>query len=486
MLDNKKFTLDDLKKGARIYFIGIGGISMNGLARLAKAAGFTVGGSDNHPGERTEILESQGIKIYGTQIASNIDDFKPDYLVKTAAILPHNEEVKRAGELGLQILDRAEFLGAFTRTYKRVINISGTHGKTTTTSMISLMMIEAKADPTVHLGADLGIFGGTVRTGSEDRGVLVSEACEFNRSFLNFSSTTAVITNIDHDHVDCYPTIEDVIDVFAKFMELTSDNGYVVVSGHDKNIAKSVEEARILFAASGRSFPNVITCARDEEPCEATGKTADFIAKDIAFVQGHPQFDIVHNGESMGRAKLLIPGSHNIDNALNAAAAAYLNGASPENIISALNGFEGADGRYTVKGQYKGCDVVVDYAHHPTAARATIEAASNMPHNNILVVFQPLTFNRTKLLFEDYVTSLLPCRKVLFAEIFSDRETDTLGISSRDIKDEINRRGGDAEFYEDREELKARIDELIEPGDIILILGPEDIRTLGDTLCPKG
>ena len=240
-----------------------------------------------------------------------------------------------------------------------------------------------------------------------------------------------------------------------------------------------------MFAGSGRSFPQVITCARDEELCEATGKKADFIAKDISFVNGHPQFDIVHNGESMGRAKLLIPGSHNIDNALNAAAAAYLNGASPENIINALNGFEGADGRYTVKGKYKGCDVVVDYAHHPTAARATIEAASNMPHNNILVVFQPLTYNRTKLLFEDYVTSLLPCRKVLFAEIFSDRETDTLGISSRDIKDEINRRGGDAEFYEDRGELKARIDELIEPGDIILILGPEDIRTLGDTLCPK-
>lgn len=174
MLDSKKFTLGDLKKDAKIYFIGIGGISMNGLARLAKAAGFTVGGSDNHPGERTEILEHEGIRIYGTQVASNIDDFKPDYLVKTAAILPNNEEVKRAGELGLQILDRAEFLGAFTRTYKRVINISGTHGKTTTTSMISLMMIAAGTDPTVHLGADLGIFGGTVRTGSEDREVLVS------------------------------------------------------------------------------------------------------------------------------------------------------------------------------------------------------------------------------------------------------------------------------------------------------------------------
>ena len=210
MLDAKSFKLSDIKKDARIYFIGIGGISMNGLARLAKHAGFVVGGSDNHPGERTEILEAQGIKIYNNQIAANIDDFKPDYLVKTAAILPHNEEVKRASELGLQIFDRAEFLGAFTRTYKNVINVSGTHGKTTTTSMISMMMIDAGLDPTVHLGADLDVFNGTVRAGSED--LLVSEACEFNRSFLNFSSTTAVITNIDHDHVDCYPTIEDVIE----------------------------------------------------------------------------------------------------------------------------------------------------------------------------------------------------------------------------------------------------------------------------------
>ena len=485
MLDSKKFKLDDLKAGARIYFIGIGGISMNGLAKLAKAAGFVVGGSDNHPGERTDILANEGIKIYGKQVAGNIDDFKPDVLVKTAAILPQNEEVSRASQLGLQILDRAEFLGAFTRTYKRVINVSGTHGKTTTTSMISLMMIEAGADPTVHLGADLDLFKGTVRTGSKDRGVLVSEACEFNRSFLNFSSTTAVITNIDHDHVDCYPTIEDVIDVFAKFMGLVSDDGNIVVSGHDKNIAKSVEEAREAFASAGRTFPNVVTCATDETPCEVSGKTADFFARNISFEQGLPSFEIIHDGVSFGRINLRIPGTHNISNSLNAAAAAYLNGASPESIVAALNGFGGADGRYTIKGKYKGCDVVVDYAHHPTAARATIEAASNMPHNNILVVFQPLTYDRTRKLFEDYVTSLLPCRKVLFAEIFSDREINMHDISSKDISDEINRRGGDSEFYEDREALKNRIDELIEPGDIILILGPEDIRTLGDTLCPK-
>ena len=482
MLDAKTFKLSDIRKDARIYFIGIGGISMNGLARLAKHAGFIVGGSDNHPGERTEILEAQGIKIYNSQIASNIDDFKPDYLVKTAAILPHNEEVKRATELNLQIFDRAEFLGAFTRTYKNVINVSGTHGKTTTTSMISVMMIDAGLDPTVHLGADLDIFNGTIRTGSHD--LLVSEACEFNRSFLNFSSTTAVITNIDHDHVDCYPTIEDVIDVFARFIRLVDDNGYVVVSGHDKNIAKSLAEAKEYFDKTGRKFPQIVACATDGEICETTGRKADFIAENIEFVNGLPEFDIVIGEEERFKVSLNIPGSHNISNALNAAAAAYLNGASASAIQTALNTFNGADGRYTIKGKYKGCDVVVDYAHHPTAARATIEAASNMPHNDILVVFQPLTFNRTKLLFEDYVTSLLSCKKVLFAEIFSDRESDDLGMSSKMISDEINKRGGDAEFYEDREELKKRIDELIKPGDIILILGPEDIRTLGDELCP--
>ena len=483
MLEPKSFTLNDIPKGARIYFIGIGGISMNGLARLAKHAGFVVGGSDNHPSERTEILEEQGIKIYNSQIAANIDDFKPDYLVKTAAILPHNEEVKRATELDLQIFDRAEFLGAFTRTYKNVINVSGTHGKTTTTSMISLMMIDAGLDPTVHLGADLDIFNGTIRTGSHD--LLVSEACEFKRSFLNFSSTTAVITNIDHDHVDCYPTLDDVIDVFARFIRLVDDNGYVVVSGHDRNVAKAVKEAEEYFSKQGRKFPRIVTCATDNKPCEVTGKPADFIAENITFENGLPKFDIVINGETSISVKLKIPGSHNIANALNAAAAAYLNGAAPDAIQSALNSFAGADGRYTVKGKYKGCDVVVDYAHHPTAARATIEAASNMPHNDILVVFQPLTFNRTKLLFEDYVISLLPCKKILFSEIFSDRESDTLGMSSKLISDEINKRGGDAEFYEDRAELKKRIDELIKPGDIILILGPEDLRTLGDELCPE-
>lgn len=475
--------LNELKAGSRIYFIGVGGISMSGLALLARGYGFEVGGSDMFPSERTEHLSTMGITIYNDQKAENIDGFGPDYIVKTAAILPHNPEVARAEELGIRIYDRSEFLGLLTESYSNVINISGTHGKTTTTSMTSLMLIESGKDPTVHLGAELDVFGGTVRLGG-NKDLFVSEACEFKRSFLQFRSTTAAITNIDHDHVDCYPTIQDVIDVFAQFLDKLDDNGYVVVTGRDANTASSLEEAMARRTGAGRKMPSVITCGREGEICAYTGKPADYEAVNIEFVNGLPKFDIMYHGSLLGTAQLRIPGSHNIDNALIAAACAHLNGAEPDAIIRALNGFGGADGRYTVKGEYKGCTVVVDYAHHPTAARVTIAAAENMPHNNILVVFQPLTFNRTKLLFEDYVTSLLPCRKVLFSEIFSDREINTGEISSKDISDEINRRGGDSEFFADKEDLKKRIDELIEPGDIILILGPEDIRHLGDELCP--
>ncbi len=471
--------LNALKEGARIYFIGIGGISMSGLALLAKGYGFKVGGSDMNPSERTEMLAEHGIKIYNSQVAENIAEFAPDYIVKTAAILPHNPEVAKATEDGIKIYDRSEFLGLLTESYTSVINISGTHGKTTTTSMTSLMLIEAGKDPTVHLGAEFDAFGGsTVRLGG-NKDLLVSEACEFKRSFLQFRSTTAAITNIDHDHVDCYPTIEDVIEVFAEFTDRVDDNGYIVVTGTDENIKKSLAVAKERHEQAGRKLPSVITCSAD-------GEDADFTAKNVEFVEGHPHFDIYFKGDKLGRAKLRVPGKHNIANSLIAAACAYLNGADPDSIIKALNEFGGADGRYTIKGKYKGCDVVVDYAHHPTAARVTIDAAEHMPHNDILVVFQPLTFNRTKMLFEDYVTSLLPCKKILFSEIFSDREVNTGEISSKDISDEINKRGGDSEFFADKEDLRKRIDELIKPGDIILILGPEDIRHLGDVLCPKG
>ena len=467
-----ELKLDQLKSDARIYFVGVGGISMSGLALLTQGYGFTVGGSDNHPSERTEMLRGKGIAIYNNQEAGNIDDFNPDYIVKTAAILPHNKELARALEKDIPVFDRSEFLGIMTNSYKNVINISGTHGKTTTTSMTAMMLIEAGLDPAVHLGAPFdGIGGGSVRQ-SDSKELLVSEACEFKRSFLEFRSTTAAITNIDHDHVDCYPTIEDVIDVFAKFIDKVDEDGYLVVTGTDENIRKSI--------ALAAKKPKVITCA-------AQDGDYDFKALNIEYNDGLPSFDIIAVGEKIGRVQLKVPGAHNISNALIAAACAYLNGAGADAIIRALNEFGGADGRFTVKGTYKGAEVVVDYAHHPTAAKVTIDAALHCPHNHILTVFQPLTFNRVDALFDEYVEALLPCEKILFSEIFTDREVIHEGmVSSRDIAEAINKKGGNAEFFKDKEDLKKRIDELVLPGDIILILGPEDIRELGSELCPEG
>ena len=461
--------LDELKSNSRIYFVGIGGISMSGLALLTRGYGFVVGGSDNHPSERTASLADSGITIYNCQEAKNIDEFEPDYIVKTAAILPHNKELARALEKEITVFDRSEFLGIITNTYKNVINISGTHGKTTTTSMTSMMLIEEGLDPTIHLGAPFdGIGGSTVRQG-QGKELLVSEACEFKRSFLEFRSTTAAITNIDHDHVDCYPTLQDVIDVFSEFINKIDDGGNLVVTGTDGNIRKAI--------ANAKKNIKVITCAAD-------GSDADFKAENITYVEGLPGFDLIAMGTNIGRVQLRVPGAHNISNALIAAACAYLNGASAESIIKALNEFGGADGRFTIKGTYRGAEVVVDYAHHPTAARVTIDAAMHMPHDKLLVVFQPLTFNRVDALFEEYVTSLLPCEKILFSEIFTDREVIHEGmVSSKNIADEINKRGGNAEFYADKNDLKKRIDELVGEGDMILILGPEDIRELGNELC---
>ena len=459
--------LDELKKNARIYFVGIGGISMSGLALLTQGYGFTVGGSDNHPSDRTASLANKGMVIYNSQKASNIDEFDPDYIVKTAAILPHNEELARAIEKDIRVFDRSEFLGIITNSYKSVINISGTHGKTTTTSMTTMMLIEEGVDPTIHLGAPFDGIGGSVRLGG-NRDLLISEACEFKRSFLEFRSTTAAITNIDHDHVDCYPTLDDVIDVFAEFINKIDDGGNLVITGSDANIKEAVRRAR--------KDVRIITCAAD-------GSDADFKAENITYNDGLPAFDLIVMGENVGHVQLKVPGAHNISNALIASACAYLNGASSESIIKALNGFAGADGRFTVKGTYKGCEVVVDYAHHPTAAKVTIDAAMHMPHNKLVVVFQPLTFNRVEALFEEYVTTLLPVKHLLFSEIFSDRETDTRGMSSKLISDEINKRGGSSEFFADKKDLIRKLDEIIEPGDMILILGPEDIRELGDELC---
>lgn len=473
--------MKDLPSGKRVFFVGIGGISMSGLARIALNYGLIVAGSDMHPSERTAELETIGIHVYGAHSEANIKEFAPDVVVHTAAILPGNPELAYARENGITVMERSVFLGLITKNFQNVINISGTHGKTTTTSMVSLILLQSGANPTVHLGAELDAFHGNVLLGSKDQ-LLVSEACEYHRSFLEFYSTIAAITNIDYDHVDCYASIDEVIDVFAQFTEKLSADGTLVIPAGDKNVQEAVRRMPIYRDKVGLGTPHILTTGLVGEGVDFFGKEPDFCATNITYTDGCAGFDVLYKGCAYTHIQLAIPGTHNVYNALTAIACASLAGGTKEAAAKALRDFTGAEGRFTIKGTFKGAKIVADYAHHPSAARATLDAASHVPHGKTWVVFQPLTYSRTKVLFEDYVTSLLPCEEVFFDEIFSDREINPGDISSRDIADEINRRGGHAEFFESKDAIVERLASCVNEDDMILILGPEDIRSLGDRL----
>jgi len=469
------------KKGARIFFVGIGGISMSGLAELSLHYGYKVGGSDMHSSHRISLLGQKGISIFIGHDAENIQSFGPDLLVHTAAILPGNPEMEFAREKGIPVVSRAEFLGHLTRSFTRVINISGTHGKTTTTSMLSLILIESGLDPTVHLGAEFEAFNGTVRLGA-DHSLLVSEACEYRRSFLSFRSTTAAITNIDYDHVDCFSDIDAVIDVFAEFSDQIDDAGYLIIPAFDANTALCFEQIKKRRLASTRPMPQILTTGMEGDVFGPSGRNADIYAKNVVYRDGFPQFDVWDHDRFYAHVDLHVPGKHNIYNALTAIACATVNGGTEEGAAQALSTFRGAEGRFTVKGKFHGATVITDYAHHPAAARATLQAASQLLHNKTWVIFQPLTFNRTEKLFDDYVSSLLPCEHVIFSEIYSDREIDPGTISSSMIADAINKQGGKAEYYADKKDILKRLNSLVGKDDLVLFLGPEDIRDLANDL----
>jgi UDP-N-acetylmuramate--alanine ligase len=481
-MEDSKFGYQQfsLKKGSKIYFIGIGGISMSGLAELAKANGFIVAGSDRHLSSRTEYLAARGILIFENHDSARIDSFMPDLVVHTAAILPGNPEIQRALELGITTVDRAMFLGWLNRNYRNVINIAGTHGKTTTTAMCSLILMNSDQNPTVHLGAELIQFETTVRVGRPGD-LMVSEACEYQRSFLKFYSTTAAVLNVDFDHVDCYSSLDEVIEVFADFSARVPADGYLILPAFDRNVRKMIAKIESYTPDSSMGHARIVWfgSAGDITP---TGIKPDFYYDNLTFQNGLPAFDIYYCGSFYGHAKLGIPGRHNVLNALAAVACAHYNGADPVKAIEALNSFKGAEGRFTYTGSYHGAKVIADYAHHPAAAAATLEAAANIPHNHLWVVFQPLTFSRTQVLFDDYVNVLKGCEYVLFAEIFSDRESRRDYISSRNIAEEINRSGGKADFFKTFDEIVTKLDSMVGEGDLILFLGPEEIRGLADKI----
>ena len=451
---------------------------MSGLAEIAKAAGHIVGGSDRNPTYRTDYLSSQGMTIYKGHRSDWIDQFQPDLVIHTAAVHEDNPELVRAKALLIRTIDRATFLGWLNRSFEHVINIAGTHGKTTTTAICSLILMQSGQDPTVHLGAELEQFHGTVHLGQPGK-LMVSEACEYMNSFHRFYSTTAAILNIDFDHVDCFPNLEDVIHSFAIFANELPDGANLIVPDFDANVQLMLEHLTEMRRAENRTMPQVIFFG-EEKP--GFDRQPDFCCRNLVFNNGMPSFEVWFHDQFYAQVNLNIPGRHNMHDALAAIACAHFNGASPEGAVAVLNSFHGAEGRFTDVGTYRGARVIADYAHHPAAARATLAAAANIPHRHTWVVFQPLTFSRTKVLFQDFVDALKDSELVIFSEIYSDREVNPGDISSRDIADRIRDLGGNAIFAEDFQQIRSTLDEIVQPEDLILVLGPENIREFADQL----
>ena len=452
----------DFKKPLHVHFIGIGGISMSGLAEILLKEHFTISGSDSKQSALTDHLTNLGATIFYPQKASNIIE-GIDVVVYTAAIHDDNPEFAEAKRQGLPMLSRAELLGQLMNNYDTPIAISGTHGKTTTTSMLSHILLEAETDPTISVGGILNAIGGNIRVGNSD--IFVTEACEYTNSFLNFFPRISVILNVEEDHMDFFKDIDDIRSSFHKFATLLPEDGALIVN---KNI-ESLE-----------SIVNGLNCkVISYSECQ----DADYSASNIEFDElGNASFDLIKYGTYVDRIKLSVAGNHNVSNALSTIAVADLLEIPLETIKKGILSFTGTVRRFQYKGERNGFTIIDDYAHHPTEIRATLTSAQNYPHKDIWCIFQPHTYTRTKAFFHEFAEALSMADHVILADIYAARETDTLGMSSEALAEEIKSLGADAYYLPSFEAIENFVLEKVIHGDLLITMGAGDVVNIGENL----
>lgn len=456
----------DFNTPANLHFTGIGGISMSALAEIMISRGFTVTGSDSHESKITDHLESLGAKIFYNQVAGNISS-DIDVLIYTAAIKQDNPELVKAKELGIPLLTRAEFLGQIMLNYPMAIGVSGTHGKTTTTSMLSQIMLEGNTDPTILVGGIMPAIHGNTRVGHSDK--LITEACEYTNSFLSFKPNMAIILNVAADHLDFFKDLDDIRHSFRKFAELVPDDGFLVINSDIDNLEYFTDGLKC----------KVITVGSD--PAKS-----DYSATNIEFDQfAKGSYDLVVNGEKSFHVALNVTGEHNIYNSLAAIAAAHAMGISDENIKAGLTQYGGTDRRFQYKGKVGDVTIIDDYAHHPDEITATIKTAKHYPHKKMWVVFQPHTYSRTKSLLPEFGKALKEVDAVVLADIYAAREKDTLGVSSLDVKKEIEKYGTEVHYYPSFSEIENFLLESCSPGDLLITMGAGDVVKIGEHLLGK-
>ena len=452
----------DFENPIHIHFIGIGGISMSGLAEILLKEGFTVSGSDTKESPLTKKLESEGAHIIYGQKAENITP-GIGCVVYTAAISRGNPELIEAVAQKIPMLTRAELLGQLMKNYDTPIAVSGTHGKTTTTSMISHILLEADLDPTISVGGILKAIGGNIRVGNS--GTFITEACEYTNSFLNFFPKISVILNIEEDHLDFFKDLEDIRHSFRQFTSLLPEDGTLVINGEIKDHQEIYQglPCRVVTYGPGADY--------------------DYSATDISYDEnGHVSFDLLRHGEYADHIVLSVTGDHNVSNALSAIAVADLLDIPMDVTKKGLFSFTGTDRRFEYKGEWNGVTIVDDYAHHPTEIEATLKAAQHSPHNAVWCVFQPHTYTRTKAFFHEFAEALSHADHLVLADIYAARETDTLGISSKDLADEAAKLGTDTHYFPDFEQIEAFLKENCRPGDLLITMGAGDVVTIGEDL----
>ena len=441
-----------LLPGKHIHLIGIGGVSMRPLGLVLRDKGMIVTGSDMNSSVSTDELIAKGITVHIGHRPENIEG--ADCIIRTAAAHNDNPEIAAARAQGIPVFERAQAWGLIMREYKNAICISGTHGKTTTTSMITHVFMEAQRDPTVMLGGYLPLLTAGHRVGSGD--TIIMESCEYCDSFLNFYPTVAIINNIEADHLDYFKDLAAVESSFRKFAGLVPRTGYVIANGDDENTVKTLADLHYI------SF--------------GIGQKNDVHAENLS--EDYRSFDVYCFGKFYTHVHLNVYGRHNVYNALATAAVSYVMSIDGESVALGLASFTGAGRRMEFKGKYHGADVYDDYAHHPGELHALIDAVKTMGYKRIIVAFQPHTYTRTKALFDDFVRELKRVDVAVLAEIYAAREQNTIGISSRDLARQIP----NAVYFETLPEVAAHLRSIASEGDIILTVGAGDIYKAGEML----
>ena len=456
-------TMISLSDCRHIHCIGVGGIGLSGIAEILKSRGYEVSGSDMRESDTTERLLEHGIRIFLGHRGKNVEN--ADLVIYSTAVSKDNPELKRAKELGIPTMTRAEMLGILMEEYKTSIAISGTHGKTTTTSMISLILNRAQMDPTILVGGNLGEFGGNVRVGESQ--FFVTEACEYMDAFLSSRPRIEIILNIDSDHLDYFKDIEHIANSFREFAKRVPDDGVIIAYDANPFVRSIVKD-----------MDNVITFGFSD--------SCDYSVEDVIFnSSGNPQFYVNYHGMRLCTVMMSIPGEHNILNALAAIACCHYLGVDVSDIVETLEEYKGTQRRFDIMGTTNNnIKLIDDYAHHPTEIKATLDAVSNMKYKNLWVLFQPHTYTRTMALFDEFAESFERADVVVLAEIYAAREKNIHKISSESLVKEIKKDYPRKEvyFYPDFEEMANFVYENAEPGDLVITMGAGDIYKVGERI----